>query len=640
MHIRQRMDAFYQATYTPSAAFQQQANIDKRFKAGDQNLQSFWYASGSYYNQRRYFFNLLRRQSNMICGFQRRNRKSTVTLPFQENSDDLCDDYNKVLRWCEDRDGFQEYFSQSFENSTDVGINLLHLYPDYTLDPVSGDLFTDSVSFQNFIIDPYFRKMDLSDCNGIWRRRWVSKQEAMNLAPEYKDQINKMRATGLKDGRFPLQAELINLDTNNLFTWDEFYYKDTREANVILDPITEESAIFDADDDEIKEILNEQPWLQVTKQQIPTVRMAISVCSQTIYDGPNLLGIDRYPFVPTLCYHEPDLQSYAWRIQGIIRGARDAQHLYNIRKVIELDLLQSQVQNAWVYPVDAVVDAKAFRQTDNGCVIPLKAGFTPESVKRLDPQAIPESVIGLSMALSEDITRIVGTNDELLGSATDDKAGILSMLRQGAGLTTLQGIFDKADYSQRLYGQIRLEAIIKNFSKQKVRQILGREPNERFFTASSLKYAIQVEEGNYSSTQRQTELQQLISFKQMGMPIPDTSIMRAAFITNKKQISMDMEKAQQQQMQQQQAQMEQQAKSENAKTMQAYAKSRVDLAHEKELLAKSEELESMKDHNEMKSTMDLVRTMIELENLDMDQVRRSFEMAQALKQAQKAENVV
>ena len=46
----------------------------------------------------------------------------------------------------------------------------------------------------------------------------------------------------------------------------------------------------------------------------------------------------------------------------------------------------------------------------------------------------------LSNSLVEDITKIPGVNEELLGSATDDKSGILSMLRQGAGLITNKNI--------------------------------------------------------------------------------------------------------------------------------------------------------------------------------------------------------
>jgi hypothetical protein len=137
-----------------------------------------------------------------------------------------------------------------------------------------------------------------------------------------------------------------------------------------------------------------------------------------------------------------------------------------------------------------VTDIKAFRQSSggDGFLIPLKSGHLPNEVQRIEPSAIPQSLMELSASLAEDITKISGVNEELLGSATDDKSGILSMLRQGAGLTTLQTIFDKLDYTQRLYGKIRLEAIRKNFSRGKIRNILGHEPEERFFTSHSQKY--------------------------------------------------------------------------------------------------------------------------------------------------------
>ena len=55
------------------------------------------------------------------------------------------------------------------------------------------------------------------------------------------------------------------------------------------------------------------------------------------------------------------------------------------------------------------------------------------------------------------------------------------MLRQGAGLTTLHPVFDKLDYAQRLYGDIRLEAIRKNFYTQNGFNILGDAPDKSFY---------------------------------------------------------------------------------------------------------------------------------------------------------------
>jgi hypothetical protein len=642
--LKQHMDWFYNNNYTINSTFWLQAAIDKRFKVGDQQLYNQFYGSNSQ-NVQKFFFNLIRRHINMIAGYQRKNRKSTITMPINENDDPLADDYNKVMRWCDDRDGFQEYLSQAFEGACDVGESLLHLYPDYTYDAISGDLFTDNVASPNYLMDSYTRKQDLSDCNGIWRRRWTSKQMAKLLLPGYAKEIDRMRPGGMKDGRFPLQAELQNIATSNLFTYDEFYYRTTRPGKMILDPYTGEATEWQEDEqdspDMFKKVMQQQPWLKIKNVEVPTVKLVISLSGNIVYHGDNLLRIDDYPFVPTQCYVEPDIQSYASRKQGIIRNLRDSQFLYNMRKVIELQLLQSSLNAGWIYPVDVVTDAKCFRQTSggDGFLIPLKAGHLPNEIQRIEPVALPQSLMELSNSLAEDITKISGVNEELLGSATDDKSGILSMLRQGAGLTTLQTIFDKLDYSQRLYGKIRLQAIRKNFSKGKIRNILGHDADERFWTSHSQKYAVAVEEGNYSTTQRQMELQQLLHFKELGIDIPNKSIIRAAFITNKRQVMQDMEEQSQQQMQQQQAQSQQQEKLDNAKVMAAFSKSRLDMAKIDETYAKVNDLNASAAHRTTQSEMDMVKSMLELETMDLDMIHRSWEIAMAIKGANAPEQV-
>lgn len=640
--LKQMMDWFYNTQYTSNSTLWLQGAIDKRFKVGDQNLynQAFGNNNQSY---QKFFFNLIRRHINMICGFQRKNRKITVTMPINDNDDPLADDYNKVLRWCEERDGFQEYLSQAFEGSCDTGETLLHLYPDYTFDPISGDLFTDSVQYNNYIMDQYCRKQDLSDCNGIWRRRWTSKEGAKLLIPGYSKEINRMKPGGMKDGRFPLQAELQNVAVNNLFTYDEFYYRTTRPAKIILDPVSGEAVEWEEnegdEEDLMERTLAEQPWLIVKESQVPTVKLVICLGGKVVYHGANLLGIDQYPFVPSQCYIEIDIQSYAWRKQGVIRNLRDAQFLYNMRKIIELQILQSSVNAGWIYPVDVVTDTKAFRQSDggNGFLIPLKAGHLPGEIQRIEPVNIPQSLIELSNSLAEDITKISGVNEELLGAATDDKSGILSMLRQGAGLTTLQTIFDKLDYTQRLYGKIRLSAIRKNFSKGKIKNILGHEADPRFWTSHSQKYSIAVEEGNYSTTQRQIELQQLLHFKELGMAIPDKSILRAAFITNKRQVIEDMEEQSKQQAEAQQAQAQQQAQIDQAKIANETSKAELNKASIIEKFAKIQDIQAAAQHKEMEADLNLVKLAMELEDVQFNQLKNAFDFAQAVKLGNKAE---
>jgi hypothetical protein len=643
--LKQMQDWFYQSNYTTNSSYWLQGAIDKRFKVGDQQLYNQFYGQNSQ-NVQKFFFNLIRRHINMIAGYQRKNRKSTITLPVSDNDDTLADDYNKVMRWCDDRDGFQEYLSQAFEGACDTGETLLHLYPDYTFDPISGDLFTDCVAFNNYLIDQYTRKQDLSDCNGIWRRRWTSKQMAKMLLPGHAKEIDKMKPGGMKDGRFPLQAELQNVAINNLFTYDEFYYRTTRPGKIIVDPYSGETTEWEDNEGEeegmMEKVLAQQPWLQVKTVDIPTVKLVITLSGKIYYHGKNLLGIDEYPFVPSQCYIEQDIQSYAWRKQGIIRNLRDCLFLYNMRKVIELQLLQSSLNAGWIYPVDVVPDPKCFRQSSggDGFLIPLKAGRLPQEIQRIEPVSIPQSLLELSSSLAEDITKISGVNEELLGSATDDKSGILSMLRQGAGLTTLQTIFDKLDYTQRLYGKIRLSAIRKNFSKGKIRNILGHDSDPRFWTSHAQKYAIAVEEGNYSTSQRQMELQQLLHFKELGIGIADKSIIRAAFITNKRQVIADMEEQNEQQQQAQQAESQKQEKMDNAKIMAMFSKSKVDMAKEQDLMVSAQErianinkIQAMAHHEEYEADLNLVKIAMELEDVQFNQIKEAFMLAQQIKMA-------
>jgi len=159
-HIKQFQDAFYQKSYPANGAYWAQGFVDTRFEAGDQSLWTLtgWGDGGGGLgsNARRWFFNRIRRQTNMITGYQRLHRKSTLAVPNFEG-DQLADDYNGVLTWSEQRDGFQEYQSQAFAGAVTTGLSFLHLYPDFTNDPISGDLFTDYVAWCNILVDPYFR---------------------------------------------------------------------------------------------------------------------------------------------------------------------------------------------------------------------------------------------------------------------------------------------------------------------------------------------------------------------------------------------------------------------------------------------------------------------------------------------------
>src|SRR4029077_16637221 len=214
--------------------------------------------------------------------------------------------------------------------------------------------------------------------------------------------------------------------------------------------------------------------------------------------------IDSYPFVPTFAYYYPEMPYFPMRIQGVVRGLRDSQYLYNRRKAIELDILESQINSGWIYKENALVNPKDVFLSGQGRGLALKEEAQMTDVQQIQAPQVPPSMIQLSELLAKEVQEISGVNEELLGSAMDDKAGILSMLRQGAGLTTLQILFDNLDHAQKQVGELCVELIQMNYAPGKVQKILGGEqPAAQFYNESFGKYGIVIEEGLNTPTQKQ-----------------------------------------------------------------------------------------------------------------------------------------
>ncbi len=646
--ILSRMETFYAESITINQSFWGEADTDTRFEAGDQTLWNDLYGNLPANRRRQFNFNRIRRVINLISGHQRRNRKSTIVTPIENGDAETADQFTKVMMWVNQQEGVLDTISESFHGSLVTGMNLLQVWVDYRSDPVSGNIRVDNCSYNSFLIDPYFRKSDLSDCNSIWKRSFLTKRECVSLLPEHTDEIMGMvggdNGTG-RDGKFQFMPESYNYGMKNLMTYDEFYYRDYRTQRMLVDSQTGETMEWKGQDEEgLKAFLQMYPSVAVIDNEIPTVRLAIVVQGKVMYDGPNPMGIDNYPFVPVLAYYTPQMPYFPWRIQGVVRGLRDAQYLYNRRKAVELDILESQINSGWVYKENALVNPKDVFLSGQGRGLALKEEAQMTDVQQIIAPQIPPSMIQLSEILAREIQEISGVNEELLGSAVDDKAGILSMLRQGAGLTTLQSLFDQLDRSQKLLGKIMIDIVQANFTPGKIKKILeGEEPAPQFYNKAFGTYHAAVEEGLNTTTQKQMQFAQMLQLKETGVPITDEDIMEAATLQGKKKIVENMQQQKQQAMQMQQAQAQSALQEQQARTNLAEARAqadrglgleRVSRIQENQALAVERRAAAEKDHDV--AFLNLVKALKEIDGIDLEHVERLLRMSHVIKDKEKA----
>ncbi len=523
-------------------------------------------------------------------------------------------------------------------------MNLLSVWMDYRSDPVNGDIMVDNVSYNGYLIDPFFKKMDMSDCNSIWTRKYISRNQAMSILPGRESEIKNMSGWGNRDGKFQFMPEAYNYGMQDLLIYDEFWYLNSRQQKMLCDVESGETMEWKGNEDDLGDFLRTYPNIITLDQEIQTVNLAVVVQGKVMYNGPNPLGIDRYPFVPVWAYYEPQIPYFPFRVQGVVRGLRDAQYLYNRRRIIELDILESQMTSGFIYKEDALVNPKDVFLQGQGRGLALKSSANVTDVIPIQAPQIPPSMIQLSELLGKEIGEISGVNEELLGSAQDEKAGVLSMLRQGAGLTTLQVLFDNLDTAQKLLGDVTLKLIQQNWTPGKVRRILGEEPSQQFYNRAFGKYDSVVEEGLNTATQKQFQFAQLMDMRTIGMPIPTDLLIKSSTLQNKKELT-DAIQAQEQQ-QSQMAQQQQLAQIEVLKAQIEDLKSRAlaneglgieraSRVQENRALAIERLAEAQKDRD--LGTLDRVKAAKELTTIDLSHLEKAIEILKSIQQGQAVE---
>lgn len=613
-----------------------QADVDQRFVLGDQDIWGLIFPGVATYRRKIFNFNIINPIIQAISGQQRQMRKSSVCIPIHSQMQKTADQMTKCLYYVHNQSGAYQVYSDAFEQGAlTQGIGLVSIFKDTSHDPVSGDIRLRYVDFKSVLIDPYFRRHDLSDCRFIWTRQFFDRDEAATLYPKFRDDILSLPKGTYRDDKFYYMPEVYQIQFPNVIAFDEYWYLTSRECDYLVDVETNECQEFSGDEEDLRIIMKEfKNRLKIIRKSKPTVRRTVLLNDRVLVDEPNPYGIDRYPYVPFLAYFTPDTPYYAYKFRGVTRDMRDAQYLFNRLKVSNLDILDSQQQGLKIREGSLVTPNDSLNQ-GHGRVLTYKKAASPADIEPMP--IIPPSPVMLQMEqmLMEITHRIVGYDPSAMGIDVDDKAGIISMMRQAATARNLQRLFDQLDEAQRLCGDIIIEMIQKNWTYGKVKQVIGEEPTSEFDNKAFFKYGCKVIQGTLTESQEQLSLSQLLHFRDVsGIPIPSKVIIEASTLQNKDKLLEAIQEEekrladQQQEMhklQMQQLQVDNATKIAYAHSQEGLAKERVAKIHTDVAVAQDKIKRSEEESTH--SLLNLVKTLKELQGMDLSHIQQQIEAA-------------
>ena len=628
----------YERAYQLWNTYYAEAYKDLSYYLGNQwSLEELAYLN----NQRRssFTYNKIRRLINLVQGYQRKNRLNTIASPIENASEDTASLLTDVLQYVYQTSGGNELISEAFKGALTTGISFISPWIDYRDDVVSGDLKFHLDEWNSVILDPFFTRKDFSDCGFIARRKFLSRDDVVSLHPEQEGLVRKL-PYGSRDDKFTYMPFARQWGMQKLLNYTEYWKARWDMKEVLVDMETGEMKEWSGDRARLKLFRQTYPQLEVIRRPVRSVDLGVIVEGELIYYGKDPAGLNDYPFVPFMSIFEPSYDLYTWKLQSLVRIVRDPQTEINKRRSKMLDIIDSQLNSGWIAKTGAVTNTASLYKSGQGQVVFLRPDAQMTDLQRLQAPDVPASMFQLEAEFEKDIMEIAGVNQELFGMSENDKvetAGILSKMRQAAGLVNLQDIFDSLRESQKILGEKALKLIQNNYTPEKIKLITKKDPTPEFFNKQFSKYNIVVEEGVLTDTQRETQFMQYMALKSLGINIPDPLVIKNSNLHDKKELAEFVEQQSKAQAETEQKQTEMAMEQQAVATRSLDAKAESDKALAIERLSKIQ-LESAvnaerlqrADEDRTASMLNLVKAMKELDQMDLDSISRKIEILKNL----------
>lgn len=594
--------------------------------------------------------NKIRRVVNLYSGYERENRTQTVVTPVESSDVRTADQLSDVMYYVYDKGSADYICSEAFEHALKTGLAIIGIYIDYSRDKVNGDIKFYWKPFNAVMLDPYFTKRDLSDCDQASTRDLLSREQVRALLPNVPESVIENLPTGIRDNKYQYLGIYRQYNSQyiakNLLTYDQYWRRIVINQKYLVDMDTGVSEEWNGTPEEerdLKETLKVLPNLQLITRPKRTVELSIIVGGQLLYRGPDPTGLDNFPFVPVLMYWEPLIDTFKLKLQGIVRSIVDAQRQYCRRHSQIIDLMESVINTGWVVKNGAVLDPAMLLQAGQGRQIVVNEGYDVNAdLKEISAPNIPPGYLQYQDILDQNIMEIPGGSEELLGlSSTGDSqvSGKLAEVRASNSLKGNRGIFDNFEQTKKYLGMLVTEAIQKNYTPGKIQRIIKDEPTEEFFSGHFLDYDCAIKQAVKTATQREAYYYQLLQLVSLGAPIPWADIMEAAPLQGasklheimRQQAEQEASVAEQEQEElalQRQAQIAQINQS-TALAQERRARVLADIGLAKERISESEQ-------NYARAFLDNAKTIAEIEDMPRKRLMEVLALANEMRAADEA----
>jgi len=505
-----------------------------------------------------------------VLGEQINNRAEISFRPRSGASSETADVLNKVFRQISDNNQLPWKRSDMFADGVIGSRGFLDIRLDMS-DSAQGEVRIETVNRKNVLIDSDADEYDPDKWSEVFITKWVTADDiAVLYSPADAEllrnrdnssfpygydsiQMNRERFGEARTATYNNGADNSNV-LRNIRVIDR-QYRDLNRQKFFLDPRTgDQRPVPEGFDRNKIAYFTENYGFQVISKLVRRIRWTVIADNVVLHD-------DWSPYKHfTIVPYFPHFR-YGHTI-GLVENLLGPQELLNKVTSQELHVVNTTANSGYIVKAGALSNMTPEELEEKGAqtglVIEVNENVN-DSVTKISPNQVPQGLDRISYKAEESIKTISGVSDSMQGMDRADVAAKAIQAKRQAGSTNLVKPLDNLtrtdfiiarnvlDLVQEFYTEERLMTITHDHATGEAETFAVNQPDpespygEIINDLTLGEYDVVVTSVPQRETLEDSQFEQIMAMKEAGIMIPDSVVIDASRLMNKKDIIKQME---------------------------------------------------------------------------------------------------
>ena len=500
-----------------------------------------------------------------VLGEQIFNRAETSFRPRSGAPSEVADILTKVFKQISDNNQLDWKRSDMFADGAITSRGFLDVRIGYG-DSMQGEVIVDNLNPKNVIIDPDGEEYDPDSWSEVFTTKWVTADDiAVLYNKEDAEYLRNREQSFFPYGYDSIQAfrDRFGDRFNPMYTGDydnssvmrnirliERQYRLLDRQKHFVDPATGDMRPIPDDFDRNKiALMTSQYGLQVTTKLVRRIRWTVIADNVRLHDDWS--PYKHFTVVPFFPYFRRGTTI------GLVENLLGPQELLNKVSSQELHVINTTANSGWKVKTGSLTNMTVEELEEKGAQTGLVVEVTDvNDIEKIQPNQVPTGLDRITYKAEEHIKTISGVSDSAQGFDREDVAAKAIQAKRQAGATNLAKPMDSLSRTDHILARNILDLVQQFYTEERIMTITHDEatgetetfavnevsPEGQIVNDLTLgEYDVVVSSVPRRETLEDSQFEQAVALREMGVMIPDSVLIDSSRLMNKKDIIKQMQ---------------------------------------------------------------------------------------------------